>query len=119
MSAALEIADLELAGAARVFTDGSRRAAARLGGLDVGRGVYLPGWRWTRHARPAEGGESQAHTGYVLSGRLAVRAADGSETEVGPGQAFHVGPGHDAWVVGDEPCVALDFTVAPPSPPGA
>ena len=50
-----------------------------------------------------------AHVGYVLSGRMAIRGAQGKEITVGPGEAFEVGPRHDAWVVGDEPCVALDF----------
>jgi quercetin dioxygenase-like cupin family protein len=49
------------------------------------------------------------HVGYVISGRMRVRARDGTELEVGPGEAFIAAPGHDAWVVGDEPCVALDF----------
>jgi hypothetical protein len=55
------------------------------------------------------GKTSMGHVGYVLSGRMAVRGAQGKEITVGPGEAFEVGPGHDAWVVGDAPCVALDF----------
>ena len=93
----------------RTFLDGSRRALVRLGDVAVGRGVFQPGWRWSQHVRPLTGRESAAHTGYVLAGRMAVRAQDGTEVELGPGDAFVVGPGHDAWVVGDEPCVALDF----------
>jgi len=53
--------------------------------------------------------ESQQHIGYVISGRMRVRAKDGTELEIGPGEAFAAAPAHDAWVVGDEPCIALDF----------
>jgi quercetin dioxygenase-like cupin family protein len=52
--------------------------------------------------------DSTWHIGYVISGRVGVRTKDGTEVEVGPGDAFVVAPGHDAWVVGNEPCVALD-----------
>lgn len=47
--------------------------------------------------------------GYILSGIMTIKDTSGIETEVGPAEAFEVGPGHDAWVVGDESCVALDF----------
>jgi quercetin dioxygenase-like cupin family protein len=58
------------------------------------------------------GSESEEHIGYVTSGRLAIRAKGGTEIEVGSGEAFIAAPGHDAWVVGEEPCVALDFIAA-------
>lgn len=54
--------------------------------------------------------------GYVESGALIVRASKGEEHLIGAGQAFEVGPEHDAWVVGDVPCTALDFTPPGPSP---
>ena len=81
-----------------------------MGGVDVGRGTYRPGWRWSIHVAPMTGRISQRHFGYVLSG-MGVRSGDGAEIEVGPNQAFAAEPGHDAWVVGDEPCVALDWTL--------
>jgi hypothetical protein len=96
-------------GPSREFLDGSRRWAAQLPSVRVGRGVYRPGWRWSRHAGPQTDEPSARHIGYVQAGRMAVRGADGAEVTVGPGEAFEVGPGHDAWVVGDEACVALDF----------
>ena len=89
--------------------DGSERVVVEVGGAVLGHGVYRPGWRWSEHVRPLTGRESAAHLGYVLSGRIVVSARDGSETEVAAGDVFYVGPGHDAWVEGDEPCVALDF----------
>ena len=93
----------------RVFGDGSERTTVRLASAIVGRGEYLPGWKWSEHARPQTGRDSESHIGYVISGRIMVMGADGLEVEVGPGEAFEAEPGHDAWVVGDETCIALDF----------
>jgi quercetin dioxygenase-like cupin family protein len=93
----------------RVFVDGSMRGVVDLNGVRIGRGVYKPGWRWSQHVQPLLGKPSSAHTGYVISGRMVVRASDGTEAELGPGDAFVADENHDAWVLGDEPCVALDF----------
>ena len=49
------------------------------------------------------------HLLYCLSGRMKVVMDDGTEGEMGPGDMAAIEPGHDAWVVGDEPCVAVDF----------
>jgi hypothetical protein len=89
-----------------------RIAVVRLGDVTVGRGELEPGWRWSQDVRPVAGTESceVAHTGYVLSGRMHVVTDDGAEGEAGPGDAFVIAPGHDAWVVGSEPFVFLDFT---------
>jgi quercetin dioxygenase-like cupin family protein len=84
----------------------------QLGRVAIGRGVYRPGWRWSQHVQPLSGRDSVEHIGYVISGRMRIRAQAGTEVEVGPGDAFIAAPGHDAWVVGDEPCVALDFIPA-------
>ncbi|OSC41935.1 hypothetical protein [Mycobacterium decipiens] len=91
------------------FLDGSVRVAMDLLGAVVGHGTYRPGWRWSAHVAPMTGGASEHHVGYVLSGRMAVRSREGLEIEVGPHQAFAAERGHDAWVVGDQPCVALDW----------
>jgi quercetin dioxygenase-like cupin family protein len=91
------------------FLDASERGAVHLGHIAIGRGTYLPGWRWSQHVQPLSGEGSAEHIGYVLSGRMRVRARDGTEVEIGPGEAFVAAAGSDAWVVGDEPCVALDF----------
>ena len=82
-----------------------------LGGTAVTRAVFGPGWRWSEDIKPAAGTDfcEVAHTGYVVSGHQCVRMADGTEVELKPGDAFVIAPGHDAWVVGDEPCVTLDF----------
>lgn len=80
--------------------------------LTVGRAVFEPGWRWSVDVQPTAGTSlcEVTHVGYVVSGRQHVRMADGSEVELAPGDAFVIGAGHDAWVVGDEPCVTLDFS---------
>ncbi|GGN93102.1 hypothetical protein GCM10011610_54810 [Nocardia rhizosphaerihabitans] len=77
----------------------------------VGRAVFEPGWRWSEHVKPiAQTDSCQApHMGYCLSGKLAVVMDDGEQQEFGPGDLMVVPPGHDAWVVGDEPCVMLDW----------
>jgi ethanolamine utilization protein EutQ (cupin superfamily) len=77
----------------------------------VGLGTFEPGWRWSNDIRPLAGTDScqVEHLGYVVSGRMNVVMDDGQQTEVGPGDAIHIPPGHDAWTVGDEACVVVDF----------
>ncbi|MFJ3583098.1 cupin domain-containing protein [Streptomyces sp. NPDC090127] len=77
----------------------------------VGRAVFEPGWQWSKHIKPIAGTDScqAAHAGYVVGGRMKIVMDDGESLEVGPGDFFTVEPGHDAWVLGDEPCVALDW----------
>jgi hypothetical protein len=77
----------------------------------IGRGTFRPGWRWSEHVKPIAGTDScqVEHIGYVISGRMALKMDDGSGREFGPGDTFHMPPGHDAWIVGDEDCVILDF----------
>jgi hypothetical protein len=83
----------------------------RMGETTVGRFVLEPGWRWSQCVKAVAGTDScQAHhVGVVRSGRLAVQHEDGSELELGPGVAYIIEPGHDAWVVGDERFVAFEF----------
>jgi hypothetical protein len=83
----------------------------RLGEVTVGRASFEPGWRWSESVKQIAGTDSCEvhHVGYALSGRLHVVANDGEEAEVGAGDAYVVMPGHDAWVVGDEPFVGLEF----------
>ncbi len=95
-------------------TDHGRMDVVTLDGATIVRATYQPGWRWSTDIKPAAGTESCriAHTGVVLSGRFRVRTDDGRETELGPGDAHIVAPGHDAWVVGDEPVTLLDVSTA-------
>ena len=85
-----------------------------LGGATVMRATFEPGWKWSEHVKPIAQTEScqVAHTGYIVSGRLHVRMDDGTEVEMGPGEASITPAGHDAWVVGNEPVVFLDFAGA-------
>ena len=82
-----------------------------LGGTKVARMTAQPGWRWSECIKPVVGGDScQAHhLGVVLDGQLHVVHDDGSEADMGAGAAYEIKPGHDAWVVGDEPFVAHEF----------
>ncbi len=93
----------------RTFGDGSMRTVVVLESAAVGRGEYLPGWKWSEHAGTQAGRDSEAHIGYILKGQMVIRGADGREVLVGPGDSFEAQPGHDAWVAGDEMCIALDF----------
>jgi len=95
----------------RKFVDKGHVGVVHLEQGDVGRGTFEPGWRWSEHVKPIAGTDScqVRHIGVVLEGRMHVAMDDGSEIEVGPGDAFDMPPGHDAWIVGDEACVLLDF----------
>ena len=79
--------------------------------LQVMRTTFEPGWRWSESVKPIVGTDSCQvhHLSYVISGRLAVRMDDGSTAEFGPGDIGVIPPGHNAWVVGDEPEVGIDF----------
>ena len=93
----------------RSFLDGSYRSVVQLRSAIIGWGTYLPGWQWSKHAGAQSGKPSENHIGYIISGCMVIQDTDGHERHVGPGEAFEAGPGHDAWVDGNEPCVALDF----------
>lgn len=84
-------------------------STVRVGELVVGRLVLEPGWRWSTHVRPIAGTVSCQfhHVGLTLSGAMDGRMDDGTEFEVRPGDIFDVPPGHDNWVTGDEPMVAV------------
>ena len=95
----------------RQFAGKGKMDIVKVGGATVGKGVFEPGWRWSTNVKPIAGTEScQAlHLGYIVSGRMKVVMNDGTEAEAGPGDVVHIEPGHDAWVVGEEDCVFLDF----------
>jgi hypothetical protein len=94
----------------RTFGHGQLDLVNREAGA-VGRAVFRPGWRWSNDVKPIAGTEScqAAHTGYILSGRMTVVMDDGQRLDLGPGDFAIVPPGHDAWTVGDEDCVMLDW----------
>ena len=82
--------------------------------VTIGRSVFEPGWSWDKCVKPIVKTNSceAPHTSVIISGRLKVRMDDGTEAEGGPGDVAVIPPGHNAWVIGDEPCVMLDFTDA-------
>lgn len=82
--------------------------------LPIARVTYGVGWRWSEHVKPLVGTEScqVAHLVYVISGRMAVKTEDGAQEEFGPGDVAYIAPGHDGWVIGQEPCVIVDFARA-------
>jgi class 3 adenylate cyclase len=82
-----------------------------LGDTAIGRQVFEVGWRWSKDTQPVAGTAwcEVFHQGVVISGRLRVAMSDGPELEIGPGDLFEVPPGHDAWVIGDEAFVSVDF----------
>lgn len=99
--------------------DHGRAAVVEIAGMTVGRMTFDVGWRWSLHLKAAAGTEScrARHTGYLLSGRLGARMDDGTQVEAGPGDFVVISPGHDGWVIGDEPCVMLDWTGLAPKAP--
>ena len=82
--------------------------------MSVGRFVFLPGWRWSKDVAPIAGTKSCQfrHLGYTISGSLEVLMDDGTTMIIGPGEAYEIPPGHDAWVVGDETWCSVEFASA-------
>jgi quercetin dioxygenase-like cupin family protein len=109
--ASIEVKRFDAPDETRMFEDRGKAQMVQVAGRTIGRGTYEPGWRWSEHVKPIAGTDScqTAHLGYCVSGRMRVRMDDGAEAEMGPGDVIAIAPGHDAEVVGDEPCVFLDF----------
>ena len=95
----------------RPFKDHGHMDVVTLGDFTLGRGVFEPGWRWSNDVKPIAGtGSCEApHFQYHVSGQLAIRMDDGAEMVAGPGDVTSLPSGHDAWVVGDEPAVVVDW----------
>ena len=95
----------------RQFPNGSTELVT-VGSTMLARSHLEPGWRWSNDVKPIAGTDRCMilHTGYCVSGSLMVQAEDGTETQIGPGDAFVIEPGHDGWVVGDAPYIAVDFS---------
>jgi hypothetical protein len=83
----------------------------KIGGATVGRGVFEPGWRWSESVKPIAKTDycEAAHFQYQVSGVLKVVMEDGTELECRAGDVSLLPPGHDAWVVGNEPVILIDF----------
>jgi len=88
-----------------------RFEVVRIGGMTIGRATYAPGWRWSVHVGAALGQTTcqVEHVGMVLSGTATAAMDDGRVFEMKAGDVFYIPPGHDSWVVGDQPYVSLHF----------
>ena len=93
----------------RLFEKGKLELVS-LGGITFGRATLLPGWKWSACVKPLVKTNSceAPHLQYQVSGRIHVVMDDGTEEEFGPGDVSLIPPGHDAWVVGNEPVVVID-----------
>jgi hypothetical protein len=80
-----------------------------IGGITIGRATYDPGWKWSTHVGKALGKKSCdiEHVGLVVAGRATAAMDDGRVVEMKAGDIFYIAPGHDSWVVGEEPYVSL------------
>jgi hypothetical protein len=81
-----------------------------IGGVTFGRATFEPGWRWSTDLRPIAGTPScqAAHLGVQLTGTMHLVMDDGTERDIRAGEVVNIPPGHDGWVVGDEPVVFID-----------
>lgn len=96
----------------RAFEDGAGHVdLVNLDQGPVGRAVFGAGWQWSKHVRPIAGTDScqASHAGYIVAGRMRVEMDDGQAEEFGPGDLMVVPPGHDAWTLGDDDCVMIDW----------
>src|SRR5919109_980197 len=110
MMAAYERKDLAKPDEVREFPKG-RLELVNAGGGVVGRLVLEPGWRWSEHVKPIAGTEwcEAPHFQYHVSGTLRIQMADGNEFDARAGDVTALPQGHDAWVVGEEPVVVVDW----------
>jgi len=97
----------------RTFTLGALDLL-QIGGAEIGRLTLQPGWRWSVHVKPLVGTElcEAPHFQYHASGVLRIQMADGTEFDARPGDVTALPSGHDAWVIGDEPVVVIDWNGA-------
>ena len=102
--------DFAQADEVRAFTNGQVELL-HIGGSDIGRLVLRPGWRWSEHVKPLAGTDlcEAPHFQYHVAGTLRIQMADGTCFDAVPGQVTALPSGHDAWVVGDEPVVVVDW----------
>jgi mannose-6-phosphate isomerase-like protein (cupin superfamily) len=94
--------------------DKTRVEVVKLDGYTIGRFNFQPGWRWSECVKPVVKTElcQVSHVGHVVSGRLRVKMADGSEKTISPGESYTIPPGHDAWVEGNDPFVGIEVMSA-------
>ncbi|MDP1806180.1 MAG: cupin domain-containing protein [Acidimicrobiales bacterium] len=83
----------------------------KVGNARIGRATMQPGWRWSECIKPIVGTDACQvhHLGIVLSGQMRIAHGDGTDVDLAPGDVYEIQPGHDAWVLGDEPFVGVEF----------
>lgn len=106
----MEVKSLNVPDEIRTFDKG-KLELVKIGGATVGRGVFQPGWRWSTSVKPLVKTNSceAPHFQYHVSGILHVVMDDGTEKDCKAGDVSLLPTGHDAWVVGNEPVVVVDF----------
>jgi quercetin dioxygenase-like cupin family protein len=106
----LEVKSLNSPDEVRTFGKG-KLELVKIGGATIGRAVLEPGWKWSEHVKPIAKTKSckAPHFQYHVSGTLHVVMDDGTEKDIKAGEISVIPPGHDGWVVGDEPAVVIDF----------
>jgi hypothetical protein len=94
----------------RTFASG-KLDIVEIGGTAIGRATFQPGWKWSESVKPIAGTNSckAQHLGYFVSGSMTVVMDDGTRLTYKAGDVMSIPPGHDAWIEGNEPCVAIDF----------
>jgi hypothetical protein len=105
-----ECKDLNKPDEVRTFGHGKAELVNMDGGV-IGRLTLEPGWRWSNDVKPIAGTDwcEAPHFQYQISGRIHIKMEDGSEFETGPGTVVCLPKGHDAWVVGNEAVVVVDW----------
>jgi mannose-6-phosphate isomerase-like protein (cupin superfamily) len=108
--AGLEVRDFSAPDETRA-PDKTKVEIVHMGGASLARMSMQPGWRWSECIKPVAGTDNCKvhHIGVLLSGTLHVSHEDGTEQDIGAGDAYVIEPGHEAWVVGDEPVVGYEF----------
>jgi quercetin dioxygenase-like cupin family protein len=109
--ASVEVKSVSSPDETRPFVSHGHAAVVNVGDHPVLHGTFEPGWKWSEHVKPIAGTDKceATHLLYCMSGRMRIAMDDGTEADIGPGDVASIAPGHDAWVVGDEPFVAVDF----------
>jgi hypothetical protein len=108
----LKVRNLDSPDETRKFAAHGYAELVMLGDLVVNRGTFEPGWRWSQDVKPIMQTERCPvhHKGLVISGRMHIEYDDGTAGDLRPGDVIDIPPGHDAWVLGEEPCVTVDVS---------
>ena len=108
--ASMEVKNFDSPDETRSFEGKGQAEVLNIGGQVVGRATFEPGWKWSENVKPIAQTDScqVEHFGYCTQGEMTVHMDDGSESTIRSGDFFHIAPGHDAWVDGDEACRMID-----------